>query len=503
MKSKVVSQLILLCCFLIALFYFSLTPLLPDSKYQWTMMILTAIGTISFFIIQKEQYGKFHWLSITTIFIFGYFIVFYQMILLNLVGYEVPNMFFSFIWAGENVINRSLGISTLGLLAFYLGMSNFKKYKSNKVITRENKETATNSITFILFFAYLFYVMFLLNSGSYIYGEYTPDDASGAAAYFYKLFNVSLIAAIVVKVSYITSLNITELSYKKYLSYFRWPLLVLLSWHIIFSLFVGDRGPVIFLVLISSGIYFIRWGKVKLHQAIIGIFILSIVMTLIGEIRQNRFSGAGYGERVVSAFTSFGASDKTSKKFDEYVPGDQTIELALSVRTLNHAIYNVPDKYDYMYGLFQLKYFYSIIPGLAGKINMILFDGEKKFDGSSNFVTYLIQGEHPSSGEGSSIVADFYLDFGVVGVIIGLFLFGLFVSKNEYKLFSGYQRPTFLWITTLMFFANALYVNRSALLLILSNVVLIYVMIRINAMFVSHFRSNGRKHIPKSIQGNL
>ena len=52
-------------------------------------------------------------------------------------------------------------------------------------------------------------------------------------------------------------------------------------------------------------------------------------------------------------------------------------------------------------------------------------DNDWKYDGSANFITYLIQGNDPSYGDGTSASADLYLDFGGYGVFFGLFIFGL------------------------------------------------------------------------------
>ncbi len=487
-KLAILFQIISLSCFLMAIILFSQTPLVPDPQYQWNMLILTAIGTVSFFVIQKEQYKKFQWLSISTIFVLGYLIVFYQMILLNLIGYEVPHYLFKLLWASENVINESIGLSTLGLLAFYLGATNIISTKSIKFFNKGNKKTSNNSIFLLLMFAYVFYILFVSTAGSYIYGEYTPTDASGASSYFYKLFKISLSAAIIVKVSYITFLENKQLSFKEYLSYFGKPLLILLFWFIAFSLFVGDRGPIIYFALLAFGIYFLRWKKISLLRAIVFLFILSTLLTIVGEIRQSRFSGVGYIDRMVNVFSGYGSNDNVIKGFDANVPGSGTIELAFSVHTLNHAIYNVPDNYSYAYGAFQLQYIVSIVPGLSGIISPLLFGDATEYYGSSKFITYLVQGKNPTHGNGSSVVADFYLDFGVYGVIIGMFLFGYFVRKNEYKLFFGYQKLTLVWIATLIFFSQALYLSRSSIGLVFSNIVLVYILIKMNTYFVAHFK---------------
>lgn len=477
---------ILIVCFFIALLNYSFTPFSPNQQYQWIMLTLAIIGTLNYIYIRKIKFADFQWISIGIIFILGYFIVFYQLIFFDLLGYSVPERFYVFLWADPSVINKSISISTLGLLAFYLGAI-FINNKSKATTHIQSKiQISTQNIYFTLFLAYIFYIGFFITAGSYSHGEYAAKDALGISNYLYKLFNITLSAAIIIKVSFMTSLNFKELSFRKYLSYFGAPLLILLFWHILFSLFIGDRGPVIYFSLLTFGLYFIRWKTINFLYIFATILVFSYLFNATGEIRSNRYSGESYLDRLSNVISSSN-KDQNTKWFDENIPAAQTIELALSVRTLNHAILNVPEKYNYQYGLFQMQTIYSIVPGLSGVINLLLFENDIRYDGSANFISYLIQGERPKYGDGTSVVADFYLDFGVFGVVMGLFLFGLFVGKNEYKLYQDYQKPTLLWIAILVFFAQAIYLSRSTIMIEISNIIMIYIFIKINTIFISKY----------------
>jgi hypothetical protein len=371
-----------------------------------------------------------------------------------------------------------LAISSLGLISFFIGYLN--KPRTVKNIANRKNLLKNNTNLIPVFLAYLFYFLFFISAGSYSSGEYSANDASALSSYFYKLFKISFSAAIIIRISYISSLEIADISFKKYLLLLKKPILILLSWFVVFSLFVGDRGPVIYFLTLSIALYFIRWKRFSFVSLFVLVIAGGFFMTLVGEIRQSRFSGASYKERVLESVLSIG-SDENTKRYDTQVPGGQTIELASSVRTLNHAIYNVPKHYNYQYGLFQLRHIYSIVPGFSGILNRLIYDGEKKYDGSSNFITFLIQGENPTYGDGTSIVADFYLDFGVVGVVAGLYFFGFFIGRNEIKLLNGTQNPSLSWIALLIYFSLALYVNRSALLLEFGNIILIYLLIKLNS----------------------
>lgn len=463
-------------------------PLYPNKSYQWSMLTLTIVTTVSYFYIRKLEFKEMYWIGIIPTFILGYIVVFYQMSILELFGYSVSHMYFNFIWANKTIINHSLGVATLGLLSFYLGTIFVNSSIKSKKFYAKNKKVSTTSVAFLLVLAYVFYVLFFLTAGSYSSGVYASEDGSGSSVYFYKLFDMSLNATIILKVSFISSFDNRQLTVKEYLLYLGKPLLALLGWHLSFSLFLGDRGPLITLTLITFGLYFIRWNKINIIYLIVVLYIVSTFMTIIGESRQAvTDSGKGYVERVTDAITD-DSKEKSSKRFDTHVPFSGTLELATSVNTLNYVLANIPSKYNYRYGLFQLQYLYGIVPGLAGRMTTLLYGNDTKYMNSSMFVTYLVQGNHPSYGNGTSLVADFYLDFGIVGVVVGLFLFGYFIRSNEPRLFFGYQYPTFTWIATLDFFSKALYLNRSSIGQELAIIAMIYMLIRTNAYLVVHFK---------------
>ena len=73
------------------------------------------------------------------------------------------------------------------------------------------------------------------------------------------------------------------------------------------------------------------------------------------------------------------------------LPGLSTLELALSVRCLNHAVSNVPSNYDYQYGLYQIKQVFASVPFFIGTLEASNLINSKKEESSSDFITFLIQ----------------------------------------------------------------------------------------------------------------
>ena len=109
-----------------------------------------------------------------------------------------------------------------------------------------------------------------------------------------------------------------------------------------------------------------------------------------------------------------------------------TAELASSQKTLQYAVDNVPSKHDYLYGSFQLRNILSTIP-FSSRITSSFLDSHWKYRSSAFFITYLIQGDFYIYGNGTSLIADLYLSFGLIGIIIGMLFLGVVIKKIERK----------------------------------------------------------------------
>jgi hypothetical protein len=470
------NKIIIYISFILICFSFLEAPLISENYFRIIFFPIIIISTIAYFNIRKKKFGKYYFFSITPLFIFGYFIVYFQMHLIDVLGYKMNKNLHFWIWADDSTKNLSLQLSSFGLLAFYCGLITAKsKILKQKISTSKTKLDSTKTLVVI---SYVSYFVFLASSGSYILGEYTPEDASPISSYSYKIFKVFLSSAILVSIYNMKIYQGKIVTFKKYLSFFSKPLFYLITIFLALSLIVGDRGPIIYFLILTFSTYLIRVRK-KIPFYFIIYFILSInLMSFVGDIRQSRGTGISYVQRIQNLI--FLPNEEEKSIYEESIVGESTSELSTSIRTLNYTIYNVPNKFNYTYGYYQIRNLIAVIPGMSTLYLNIFSNGEKKFDGASNFVTFLIQGERPTSGDGSSILVDFYLDFGKLGVLFGMFFFGFFINKNENKIIYGSNNKSFSWIAIMIYFSLSIYISRSSLLLEFGNIILIFLSIKIN-----------------------
>lgn len=471
------NKIIIYISFILICFSFLVVPVSSENHYRIILLFINVISTIAYLNIRKKKYGGYYLVSITPLFVFSYFIVYFQIHLIDILGFTTSKIFYeSWIWADDSTKNLSLQLSSFGLLAFYCGLIKTKsKTLKHKILSTNKKIDSTKTLVVL---SYIFYFIFLASSGSYILGEYTPDDALPISSYSYKIFKVFLSSAILVTLYNANIYKGKIITFKKYLSFFSKPLFCLITFFLALSLIVGDRGPIIYFLILTFSTYFVRFRK-KIPFYYIIYFIVAInLMNIIGDVRQSRDSGVSYVQRLQKAL--FSNKNKEKMFFKETVIGESTLELAKSVRTFNHTIYNVPNNYKYTLGYYQVRNLISPIPGMSRLYLNIFAGGDKKFDGGSNFVTFLIQGEEPTYGDGSSILVDFYLDFGKWGILFGMYFFGFFISKNENKVIYGSYNKSISSIAIMIFFSLSIYLARSSLLLEFGNIILIYITIKIN-----------------------
>ena len=480
---------ILIFNFIILSILFLFCPEEVNKFYIFSCLITVLFSLIVFYRVKIRQTNQFILFSITTFFLLSYIIVHFQIPIIELFGISIKSNIFHFIWTDESIINKSVITSSLGILAFMIGSFildvNIKEQKNIIVKYRTNK-----SILFLIVPTYIFYILFFITSGSYSSGAYYAGDQLGMSNYFFSAFNVFLSSILITRLYYISLINNQKINFIAYLKLFGMPVLIIVLWHITFSFYVGDRGPVLIYSTLLMSLYFTRFHRFKFIYLIIFFLLVGPIMSLMSQAR-SRYIGQSYLDRMKNAQMVYSEKTKILSKFEsDNIIMPQTVELAYSIRCLNHAIYSISDINDYFFGYFQIRQIVSCIPGAGGIFLKIFGDNNKKYNGSSGYITYLIQGDYPKYGDGTSVTADLYLDFGILGVIVGCMLFGAFLSRYEQYLYKNSINSMLIWIILLLYLSSALSLGRSTFLHIFQNVFIIYVVISINDLIIKKISSN-------------
>ncbi|WP_411359032.1 O-antigen polysaccharide polymerase Wzy [Pseudidiomarina salilacus] len=436
-----------------------------------------------FFVSYRSKYR----ISIFGIFLASYSVVYFWVPIQSLFGIELPSKYYWFVWVDEESSGRAL---LLSIICFHLiNLGNIFFSKNNKLSRESNREEFSEECQspkglhvatiekVLLAFAFVFYLLFLATSGSYLAGQYFAGDAAGINSYYFKLFNVFIGAAIIYRnVRIINRFRNDSISLISYLELWFNPIGIIVAVHLVFSLIVGDRGPVISYALLMMCPYLIRVGNFKLRTAVVWILTGVVVMSFIGEVRSLRFDYEDLSTRIGVVTESW----LSGSSIDE---GKGLIsDLSFSFRALAKVVDEVPSNYNHQYGLLSVSGLTSTVPGLNGFILAQTSYSQMQriaAQGSATFVTFLFQGNSATYGDGTSVLVDAYIDFGVLGMLIFAIILGGVIARLDAKLSDGYITLSFLTVMAMHIFSKSIYLARSSIYIELSYILLMYLTIMI------------------------
>jgi oligosaccharide repeat unit polymerase len=398
------------------------------------------ITTFTHLLSEKDNKN---WFRLDVMFLLGYSIVHFQWPIMFSISGIYPEKFAK-VSMSSFYVNYGTWLAAVGAASWCLGHS----LLAIKTISRGIGYSFDYKK--LLWLTVVLNALFLSTAGSdYLSGGvYKGSGGSAAGEGISAYFQLLLAIAILV----ITAIVILDNKNKFKFNSIIWLLsldkkyLFLIISYILLFFSIGDRGAsiqVIFAFLVLFGCLIRPITFIELiAMTVIG----SLLLTIIGLGR----SAKDGGNILSSGLDNF---QMTSGY-------DITLELADSVRTLYNALSAVPQYHDYFYGKLWLDKVLSIVP-FAQNIYLQLSEDVAHEMGSSAYITYLKFGLYPPSGEGTSLVADIFLNFGLIGVLVCLFLLGMFFKKleNELKLQQSYY-----WMVIAALLASmAFYLGRGSL----------------------------------------
>jgi len=311
--------------------------------------------------------------------------------------------------------------------------------------------------------------LYILMSGDMILGEYTPENASPGRGHVHRLFQVLF-----------TTNLIFRLQKASYFGKLPSPTKVIIISYILLSLFIGDRGPLIVIGLIFL-LFYMRENNLPILRAFFIGLIGVLLLSFIGSVRQLRYEDPSYVSRISTVFTSYAKPSKGLAEGGMY-------ELAKSGRCLPAAIdYKKYNDTPFLH--FQKMYLLSTIPFLSGFYLYLADLDPQIFSSSSSLISHHIQGGNVTYGNGTSIIADLYLDFGFYGTVFVMGYFGFFIKKAENQFYNN-RNLNIYGLFFIIFFSVSIYIPRSAMLMQLEKIVFIFIFITFLSAFKTQLRSS-------------
>lgn len=438
---------ILIAAFLVAFFidtsYFNV----PGAIVLLAMGILLPI----LFIFYKDDNNDIRRVYFRPIHIFllSFVIVFFQMPVDILLGYNS-----SYYLVGRvDLMPESVRVALLGLIAFLLGY----------IVKKEN-DTQVNNINTLGFLPAPVTIYKLLTSvmlvGIFVFipksvlfgGYHTAEMATSGYNYLASWCSVFYCAFFI---QYTINMKLEGKghgwSIMQLVKDIGWWQNINMMVYLLIILNLGDRSPLIQVIFIYYIVYLSVTGICPSKKTLItGLTAGVFIVAFLGYSKEFRDNNTIF-ERVNATWEANPYEDQQ----ESVVPA--TYELSTSYRCLSYSVEDIQRFGNYGYGKYQLTYIVSIIPFAAGMFGLR--------DITSTYISHLIQGDFLSYGNGTSVIADFYLDGGLVGVLLGMFIFGYFVRKFDLVLFSNKKASLFLYCCAFYFSFHFISIPRNYLLL--------------------------------------
>lgn len=344
-------------------------------------------------------------LSIDFFFLLFTYLVFYhpyQMYLLGL--YDLNYTEFPFdLYLNE--VNQSLILTDMGLISFMLGFNTKKHNYTNRKKIEVNIHLLNNLTSFFIIMLLISVFVFIWTGGWTMFiGNYTGSDSGSITGN--AIFNV---------INIFFTLSIINIIYT-YWQFKKFPIKhILLTGVIVFwcilLLILGDRNT-FFLIAIAAGGGIFTFIKSISRLKLLGFIFLGLLLYNIIEVTRNLENKNWESINQVI--------ENDYKKNEKSTYGASTFNITLV--TLRSSIYIISNKKDFYYGKLKLVSLTSIIPYSS----RLFIDKNDSEYNSADILTDEMIGNHAGWNTGSNIFSDFYLDFGILGVIVGLFILGYY-----------------------------------------------------------------------------
>lgn len=443
------SNILLIIIIIVEIYMYFFLPMYYNPRFHRLIMILSLLATTIFFRVQAFNDVRQQTFRPIILFLIGYFIVFFQYnidLLFGIKDCDDP------VFLSSSIILKSSLLSSLGLCSFYIGVLSVPIAKSVKSFRYDNPSYNAVGISKVIFL-FSSFLWLIFNIKQCLSGTYSQSELENNAGSMSNYSTILFITSFFTYLTYIVYTNrpTQDIDFKKFLKLFGFFPHICLFVYVLLTLNLGDRGPIIIVISsYCSACLILTKKNISWAKLILLLIISASIASLIGMARGMVGDNMYEKLRVIET-----RPDQTCLPI--------TSELAYSQITVNYAIENVPEKYDYFKGKFQIRQIFATIP-FSSRVTKYFLDQDWKLRSSAFFITYLIQGENYTYGNGTSLIADLYMSFGALGVISLLFVLGMIIRKNEINIFCSTNSSLPQILLYICFSGYAVAESRSSLL---------------------------------------
>lgn len=352
------------------------------------------------------------------------------------VFYYTTNPYFSLFKYSfnENLITEASAVALIGGISFMIGGTGkyvSPNYEHKRFVDLPQKLLEKNKFNVVV--AFTLFIAFLLTVGSdFLRGNYEgSENWKGISIYLFIIFSTFLVLPI--------SLNF----YKKYLvkgsilkSKSDQALFLLILVYLVLFLYIGDRGGPLQLMLVIGFLYSFYIKPISFKQILVVAIFGAVIMNFIASARVSSFSEMTFFERGLENF-------KIESYFDVFS----------DIIITNRNLYDLVDytcSNGFLYGYSYVTSLLAIVPFFQGFI-VNEFDLDPTLINSAYLTKEISLGSESSFGVGTNLIGDIYVNFGLLGVVVLMFVLGDFAKEQHKKMQEGRFTNLLVYLTLISF----------------------------------------------------
>lgn len=397
-----------LIVFLITIFICVLAPSRYEYGYSLLCAILYWVYVLVYMIIRKKK----NYFDFDSIFFITYFFVtlYYTVVMYKTDPYRY---IFYQLYFNKHTLPLASGLALLGISGYIFGALIIKDKQASSLKLLFINKFKIIKTTWMFLAAFVLVLLYIISGGyemlinEYIGGGGLQVNDSGLGSYFFAFFPAFLISGIIAEFFNMTLKSPEQFKFR-YLNKFGIAVTV-----IVFLMFflVGSRTIPLQIVLLCVGLYAFLYKPIKLRKFLLLIFLGFVVLAAVGILRSQ-------------------LSEKKEIHLD-----DAALDLIVNNRN-TFIVIDYVSKKGHSYGESMLAPILAPLP-FAQSAAIALFDIEEDKMRSSLITTKETFGSVGNWGLGTNIVADVYLAFGILGIIILFPLLGMIVHTAQNNFYNS------------------------------------------------------------------
>lgn len=330
----------------------------------------------------------------------------------------------------ENIMTKCTALASIGFVSYSIGQFKDGKFLNNQTTGNRFWLSPVGFIDITILALLL--ISFLIPNLTALRSGYTMEGSGGGFFFIFALFYIYKYFA--------CSIGKT----KPFVKIVLWGLIGL---YVILNFLLGNRGEPLYLCVAILYCYHVYVHKISLAKfsviAAIGLFVFYFVGV-------TRISSSQLGVQ------------SRSERINDWEAEDNVLRYANELIINNRSLFVLVDyaaEKGYSYGITWSANFFSMVPYGQSFALKVLGIPKKDFS-STHLTTYIEFGEGgpDAFGLGTNLIGDIYLSFGMIGVLVLMFLFGKMIrtiyekSRNRY---SYYQILYMIFIVLSVYYTRA------------------------------------------------